>query len=541
MEELQTQILIAGGSIGGVAAALAALRLGADVILCEETDWVGGQLTTQAVPPDENPWIDSHMTGCTASYRRFRSTVRDYYRTYYPLLDHVSANPHFNPGQGNVSPLCHEPKIALTVLEAMLAPYKTSRQLRVFYRHRPVRTHSQRDRLTAVCFRHTETGEEITIQADYIIDATELGDLLELSDVEHVIGAESQDQTSELHALEGDPDPLDQQSFSWCFALDYLPDEDHTIERPEEYDFWRGYQADFWPAPQLSWTYPEPINLQAVTRPIFNGPSDAETLEDMWHFRRILYRRHYPEGAFPSDVIIVNWPQMDYWLGPLVGVPDEEKQIHLRGARQLSLSFLYWMQTEAPRLDGGVGYPGLRLRGDLLGTNSLAKAPYIREGRRIQAEFTVLEEHLGVEQRGNLQGAERFFDTVGIGSYRIDLHPSSAGRTYIDITNWPFQIPLGAMIPVRVENLLPGGKNLGTTHITNGCFRLHPIEWNIGEAAGALAAYCLKYKLSPQQVRNQEHCMTDFQSLLAYKLGVELNWPEHLRLSPRVKLDPLGI
>ena len=497
MEELQTQILIAGGSIGGVAAALAALRLGADVILCEETDWVGGQLTTQAVPPDENPWIDSHMTGCTASYRRFRSTVRDYYRTYYPLLDHVSANPHFNPGQGNVSPLCHEPKIALTVLEAMLAPYKTSRQLRVFYRHRPVRTHSQRDRLTAVCFRHTETGEEITIQADYIIDATELGDLLELSDVEHVIGAESQDQTSELHALEGDPDPLDQQSFSWCFALDYLPDEDHTIERPEEYDFWRGYQADFWPAPQLSWTYPEPINLQAVTRPIFNGPSDAETLEDMWHFRRILYRRHYPEGAFPSDVIIVNWPQMDYWLGPLVGVPDEEKQIHLRGARQLSLSFLYWMQTEAPRLDGGVGYPGLRLRGDLLGTNSLAKAPYIREGRRIQAEFTVLEEHLGVEQRGNLQGAERFFDTVGIGSYRIDLHPSSAGRTYIDITNWPFQIPLGAMIPVRVENLLPGGKNLGTTHITNGCFRLHPIEWNIGEAAGALAAYCLKYKLSP--------------------------------------------
>ena len=248
MEELQTQILIAGGSIGGVAAALAALRLGADVILCEETDWVGGQLTTQAVPPDENPWIDSHMTGCTASYRRFRSTVRDYYRTYYPLLDHVSANPHFNPGQGNVSPLCHEPKIALTVLEAMLAPYKTSRQLRVFYRHRPVRTHSQRDRLTAVCFRHTETGEEITIQADYIIDATELGDLLELSDVEHVIGAESQDQTSELHALEGNPDPLDQQSFSWCFALDYLPDEDHTIERPEEYDFWRGYQADFWSA-----------------------------------------------------------------------------------------------------------------------------------------------------------------------------------------------------------------------------------------------------------------------------------------------------
>lgn len=41
-----------------------------------------------------------------------------------------------------------------------------------------------------------------------------------------------------------------------------------------------------------------------------------------------------------------------------------------------------------------------------------------------------------------------------------------------------------------MENLLPGAKNLGTTHITNGCHRLHPVEWNVGEAAGALAAFC---------------------------------------------------
>ena len=40
-------------------------------------------------------------------------------------------------------------------------------------------------------------------------------------------------------------------------------------------------------------------------------------------------------------------------------------------------------------------------------------------------------------------------------------------------------------LPVRIGNLIAGGKNLGTTHITNGCYRLHPVEWNIGEAAGA--------------------------------------------------------
>ena len=87
---------------------------------------------------------------------------------------------------------------------------------------------------------------------------------------------------------------------------------------------------------------------------------------------------------------------------------------------------------------------------------------------------------------------------MGIGAYRIDLHPGTAGRSYVDVSSWPFQIPLGALIPVRVKNLLPACKNLGTTHITNGCYRLHPVEWNIGEASGALAAYCLDKEILPK-------------------------------------------
>lgn len=48
--EAQTDILIMGAGVGGVAGALAALKLGRRVILTEETDWIGGQLTVQAVP-----------------------------------------------------------------------------------------------------------------------------------------------------------------------------------------------------------------------------------------------------------------------------------------------------------------------------------------------------------------------------------------------------------------------------------------------------------------------------------------------------------
>jgi hypothetical protein len=189
------------------------------------------------------------------------------------------------------------------------------------------------------------------------------------------------------------------------------------------------------------------------------------------------------------------------------------------------------MQTEAPRHDGGVGYPGLRLRPDVVGTSDgLAKCVYVRESRRIRAEFTVLEQHVGVKARGDTHGAEEFADSVGIGSYRIDLHPSTGGRNYVDISSWPFQIPLGALIPLRIENLLPANKNLGTTHITNGCYRLHPVEWNIGEAAGALAAYCLRRRLAPRHVRNDAQHLEDFQRTLTDVLGFELSWP---RYSPR--------
>ena len=70
------------------------------------------------------------------------------------------------------------------------------------------------------------------------------------------------------------------------------------------------------------------------------------------------------------------------------------------------------MQTEAPRLEGGYGYPELRLRPDVVGTeDGLAKHVYVREARRIRAELTILEQHIGVEARHPSVGAEPFPDS----------------------------------------------------------------------------------------------------------------------------------
>jgi hypothetical protein len=521
--ERSCDILIVGGGLGGVAGALAALRLGRNVTLSEPSDWIGGQLTAQAVPPDEHPWIEG--IGCTASYRRLRHSIRDYYRRNYPLMPSPRRDARFNPGLGGVSPLCHEPRVALAALYELLAPYLAAGRLDILLRHVPVHAEVEADRVCAVTLREADGASDIVVHAHYVLDATELGDLLELASVEHVIGAESQAQTGEPHALAGEADPLDQQAITWCFAIDHLPDEDHRIERPAGYDFWREYRASFWPEPQLGWIFVDPATLDVRKQAIFEGPTDDD-VSDLWHFRRIFFRGHYPSGMFASDITLVNWPQNDYWLGPLLGVTEQERAEHLEAARQLSLSLLYWMQTEAPRLGGGYGYPGLRLRHDVVGTtDGLAKHVYVRESRRIRAEFTVLEQHVGVEARGSTLGAERFADSIGLGSYRIDLHPSTRQRTYVDISSWPFQIPLGALIPVRIENLLPACKNIGTTHITNGCYRLHPVEWNIGEAAGALVAFCLERGCTPRQVRNKPRLLAEYQRVLSQVLRFELAWP----------------
>lgn len=531
MREWRAEVLVVGGSLGGVAAALAAAGTGRRVVLVAEHRWLGGQLTTQGVPPDEHPWIE--MFGATESYRTLRRNVRHFYRHYYPLRAPARRDPYLNPGNAWVSRLAHEPRVAAQVIEAMLAPLQASGHLTVLRGYRAAAASVEGDFVRAVSFAGAG-GSPLVVDADYVLDATELGDLLELAGAEHVVGAESQAETGEPHASP-EPRPKDQQSFTWVFAVDHRPGEDHTIGKPAMYDFWRAYRAPFWPGPHLGWTYPHPITLKPVEAVL--DPEDTATAYrgrpgrvpvpparvNLWTYRRIVYAG-YLDGQF-RDVVVVNWPQNDYWLKPLVGVDPATREQALYEARQLSLSLLYWLQTEAPRPDGGTGFPGLRLHRETFDTeDGLAAEPYVRESRRIRAEFTVAEQHVSAEARGTL-GPAKFPDSVGIGAYRIDLHPTTGGANYVDLSAWPHQIPLGALIPVRMENMLPAAKNLGTTHITNGCYRLHPVEWNVGEAAGLLAAFCLERRTRPRAVRNTPALLEDFQALLVLH-GIELDWPQ---------------
>jgi hypothetical protein len=348
-----------------------------------------------------------------------------------------------------------------------------------------------------------------------------------------VTGTESKTQTGELHAPEvGDPE--NNQSFTVCFAMDYVKGEDWTIPKPEQYDFWKSYVPNLrqpWPGAMLGLHYSNPQTLEPKNLGFHPEGIPTGDMLNLWLYRRILHQGNFKRGFYQGDITLVNWPQNDYIPGNIVDVSEVEFQKHFHGGKQLSLSLLYWLQTEAPKPDGEKGWKGLRLRNDVMGTeDGMAKYPYVRESRRIKALFTVLEEHVGKEQRAmvsglsgdNLKSAE-FHDSVGIGYYHIDLHPSSRGDNYIDFPSLPFQIPLGALIPQRVENLIPANKNIGTTHITNGCYRLHPVEWSIGEAVGMLLPFALSKNVTPKQVREDKALLGEFQNMVSNQ-GVETEW-----------------
>jgi len=530
--DYSTDIAIIGGGVAGVAAALAALRSGRSVILTEEYDWIGGQMTSQAVPSDEHSWIE--QMGGSRTYRTLRTAIRQYYRDYYPLNEAARKWDDLNPGAGWVSRMCVEPRVPLAVMEAWLMPYMGAGRLKLLKPYRPVSADMDGDRVRAVTLQHKSGNGAVVVSARYVIDATELGDLLPLTGTEYVKGFESQAETGEPSAP-SQSQPDNQQAISICFAVDHV-DGNHVIDKPANYDEWRAVQPDFWGGPLIGFKAPHPRTLEITERSFTPNPDDDPLLVDadqrrnagdanLWTFRRIAARRNFVPGAYESDICLVNWPMIDYFEAPVIDCSEDDYAHRIGRAAELSYSVFYWLQTEAPRVDGGVGFPGLRLRGDVTGTeHGLAMAPYIRESRRIKAVTTVVEQDLSYAVRGEA-GAVSYRDSVGTGMYRIDLHPSTGGDNYIDVPSCPFEIPLGALLPIARSNLLPAGKSIGTTHITNGCYRLHPVEWNIGEVAGLLAAHCLETGTTPHAVQADDRRLETFQSLL-HREGVEIRWPD---------------
>jgi hypothetical protein len=514
--EITCDVLVCGAGLGGVAAALRAARLGLRVCLIEETGWPGGQITTQGVSAlDEHEYIETF--GGTALYYELRDGIRSFYRERYRLSATAQSGASFSPGNAWVSGLSFEPRAAATVLEGMMAGPHDSGALQVFYHTRAAAAEVFSGHIHSVLTRHSESGALIRFRSALVLDATDLGDLLPLTATSYAVGAESQAETGEPSAPDR-ADPACLQFYTFPFAVEWRPGENHTIQKPERYEDNRAAQP-------YTFVYRTSDPIAPVYQMFAKAPG---TYGAFWTYRRALDASNFDDPSVPNDVSIINWTGNDYRGPSPVGRPALEQVRLYREARLLSLGFLYWLQTEAPRDDGGTGYPELRPRPDVMGSvDGVSQMPYIREGRRLRGLATIREQDIAASTQSGARAAP-VAASVGIGLYPIDLHGCSINT--VSLPAQPFQIPLGALIPRQTVNLVAAGKCLGTTHLTNGAYRVHPIEWAVGEAAAVLAAFCARSGRTAREIYTNPTLALRLQ-LLALDQGVPLYWYDDVPLS----------
>ncbi|WP_084678503.1 FAD-dependent oxidoreductase [Actinopolymorpha alba] len=525
IDSYRAQVVVVGGGVGGIAAALGALRTGVTVLLTEETDWIGGQFTTQLVPPDEHQWIEPSVgaQGQTQSYKNLRAAVRAFYKANYPVTTAFKSNAEPNPGDAWVSRLAADPAVWRTCLWNLLMPYMAGGKLHVLFGHRPVSAAMLNGKIQSVALKGPD-GTTRYAYGSYFIDSTDLGDLLPLTGANHTVGrekggAQSSGGTGELNNSNPTADPMDQQAFTMVMAVGYRRSTgDNRISKPANYEKHQPTFKTFFasnlfdPSKDYSWA---------------EGPN-------FWQYRRVAALGSFYSGSHLEEVSLLNFACNDFKSGAILAVDDATRTANLAAAKELSLSMLYYLQNEVPKPSGGTGYPALRLRPDVSGTlDGIGKSPYIREGRRIHSIGRIFEWQVGVDNRVALTGvpdtkgsAVQFGDAVGTGHYWLDIHGGPKNPNGLWRRCYPYQIPLMALIPNNISNLLAGGKCLGTTHVTNGAFRLHPTEWNIGEAAGVVAAFCIKEKTDPRTARSSR--MAEIKNLLSSQ-GVQLSWPTATR------------
>ena len=205
-------ILIAGGTFGGVAAAVGASGL--DTWVIEDSDWIGGQVTSQGVSPlDEHRFIETF--GGTFAYDTFRKRIRDHYGEK-------------NPGRGWVSRLCFEPRIGLKVLEQLARESRT----KVLLNARVTAITRQAEKITSATVT-LKDGSTRVFKPKFILDATDLGDIYPLAGIPFRIGSDAKADTGEPHA-DTVANPRRTQSFTYCFAVDFVKGNKELINKPRD-------------------------------------------------------------------------------------------------------------------------------------------------------------------------------------------------------------------------------------------------------------------------------------------------------------------
>jgi hypothetical protein len=149
-----------------------------------------------------------------------------------------------------------------------------------------------------------------------------------------------------------------------------------------------------------------------------------------------------------------------------------------------------------------------------------ARSLYVRETRHVLG--------LAYLTSTDVWAAQRPFDTIGLSSYPLDLHPVTAHDQpgYAPVRH-VYGVPFGALVPAGFQNLLLASRAISASHVAAGSARIIPTTIEEGEAAGAACALAQRLHATFPQIDRSEPLVADLRLDLRAR-GAILEGPSRL-------------
>ncbi len=435
----RTEVLVVGGTTGGTAAGIQSARSGAATIIVEQTQWLGGMLTAAGV-------------SCTDGNHALRSGIWEEFRQ--ALYKHYGTKNLF---AGWVSETCFEPHVGDSIFKSWAVAEK---KLSVYYGWYFDKTLKDGDRVTGASFINLK-GERLEVKASITVDGTDLGDVYASAGAAYDLGTEDSTQSGEKMAP-GKSGVI--QDLTWAATLaNFGKGADKTIAEPPGYN------------PSLYW-------CSTSDAPCKGKPYALNTLKVL-DYGRLRVSKGRP------DKFMLNWPAHgnDTYLDMVEMKPIDREKVYYRAKNQ-TLGFIYFLQTELKQKNIGLAHDEM--------DQGMAFMPYHREGRRVRGLVRLNIDHIAKPYHYTL-----YRTGIAVGDYPVDHHHAQyPGKVPpIPFPEVPsFNIPLGALVPEKMEGLIVCEKGISVSNIANGTTRLQPVVLLTGQAAGMLAATCIKQKINPR-------------------------------------------
>ncbi len=493
---MQCEVLVYGGTVAGIAAALSAARMGCKTILIERGDHFGGMMASGLGA------IDSLRENAFGGiFYEFLKRVREYYiETYGSGSDQYRMT---------YDGFFMEPHVAESILAQML---DSQTDLQCLKRLELKTIQKSGNSLHGTVYLDRDSGQTLSISHQMAIDGTYEGDLAAASGAAWRTGREGRSEFHERFAGEiffdpryykqeilpestGEPSPYMQAN---CFRLT-LSDDPKRIrfEKPGAYkdlyqQYYRWLLQDFdkgrirhlyeiiWSNPLANHKYCVNGHIEALTS-LNLAELSVEWAEGNWEKRERLYSyyKDYSQGLYyflQNDPAIPTVPRVD---ASRFGLASDEYQAE----------------------------------------NNVPWQLYVRQGRRIVGEYTITE-HDSIPKPGR-QRPEIHKDTIGVYEHGFDSHPcrnrfeKNALRTASDgyellegviyfkskmkSLNRPASIPYRAIVPEVIDGLLVPTA-LSATSVAYSSIRMEPVWMSLGQAAGNAAALALAQRIAVRNI-----------------------------------------